>query len=263
MHNKIINKYKRLILVQINRVDPIKKLKGRPIKHNYNKCLTYIFDILITGLSWNKYSKIKKFNLDAIRKRFNKWIKLNIFINAYNGLLKIYKKKYDLTNLYIDSTVIGNLNGSLTCGYNIKIKNKRSIKISAIVDDNKIPHMLLVTPSNPHDAKIMEELVEQNNFDNKLINLIGDKGYIKSANYINHIKKQYNIKLVTPQRINALNMTLSEENKKLLNKRFVVENFFSLLKRCYLRINIINDKKINTYNNYLAIIAGLLITQAM
>ena len=58
-------------------------------------------------------------------------------------------------------------------------------------------------------------------------------------------------------------MTLSEENKKLLDKRFVVENFFSLLKRCYLRINIINDKKINTYNNYLAIVAGLLITQAM
>ena len=69
-------------------------------------------------------------------------------------MLKIYKNKYDLSNLFIDSTVIRNANGSLKYGFNNKIKNK-SIKISAIVDENRIPCILKVTPSNPHDSKIM------------------------------------------------------------------------------------------------------------
>jgi len=175
----------------------------------------------------------------------------------------MYKKKYNITNLYIDSTVIGNLTGSLPFGYNIKIKNKKSIKISAIVDNNKVPHMLHVTPSNPHDVKIMEDLIITNNFDNKSINLIGDKGYIKSPEYIKNIKNQYNINLVTPLRNNSKNNIISDINKKLLSKRVIVENFFCLLKKSYLRINFINDKKLNTYNNYLSIVAGLLIQKVI
>ena len=92
-------------------------------------------------------------------------------------------------------------------GYNIKIKNKKSIKISNIIDSNKIPHMFIVTPSNPHDAKIMEELIINNNFSNNSINLVGDK------EYINMIKNNYNIELI-------------ENDKKLLNERYIIENFF-------------------------------------
>jgi len=33
--------------------------------------------------------------------------------------------KYNIKNLYIDFTVIGNSSGSLKFGYNIKIKNKK------------------------------------------------------------------------------------------------------------------------------------------
>jgi len=59
----------------------------------------------------------------------------------------------------------------------MKIKNKKSIKITALVDDNKIPYVLKVTSSRPHDAKIMESTlrVDENNFDTP-VNIIGDKG---------------------------------------------------------------------------------------
>jgi hypothetical protein len=63
----------------------------------------------------------------------------------------LYKNKYNIKDFYIDSTLIGNSNSALNFGYNIKIKNKKSIKILAIVDINKI------SPSNLHDAKIMED----------------------------------------------------------------------------------------------------------
>ncbi len=178
MESNIINKYKLLILSIVKNLDPEIKSVGRPIIHDYNKCIKTIFMIAKMGLSWSKISEINTINTDAIRKRYYKWAKLNVFHTAYNVLLKIYKNKYDLSNLFIDSTVIRNANGSLKYGFNNKIKNK-SIKISAIVDENRIPYILKVTPSNPHDSKIMEEIIEGTQF-NKPINLIGDKGYIKS-----------------------------------------------------------------------------------
>ena len=37
-----------------------------------------------------------------LEKIYYKWTKLNVFYTAYNVLLKIYKNKYDLSNLFID-----------------------------------------------------------------------------------------------------------------------------------------------------------------
>ena len=221
--------------------------------------------------------KLLKIRIDAVRKRFNKWISLEVFNKAYNSLFKLYKHKYNIKNLYIDSTVIGNSSGSLKFGYNIKIKNKKSIKITAIVDDNKVPHLLKVTPSNPHDSKIMEDIINDNNINNGKttgstnpagciapVNLIGYwkyKGYIKSTEYINNINKKYNINLITPDRKNTINKKLLTDNHIHLKKRYIVENFFCLLKKTYKRINIINDKLIDNYNNYLYLIQGLILSQ--
>jgi hypothetical protein len=84
MINKIItNKYKKIVLRIINNVDPMDKHYGRPCKHNYNKCLDYIIEILTMGLSWKKISYLKKKNVDAIRKRCHKKIKnRNIIFDA-------------------------------------------------------------------------------------------------------------------------------------------------------------------------------------
>jgi hypothetical protein len=260
MNKNIINKYIKILLIIINNVDPVYKYIGRPIIYKYKYCLKIIFDMLFTGISWKTMEKLKKIKIDAIRKRFNKWVLLNIFDKAYNILFQIYKKKYNIKNLYIDSTVISNTSGSLKFGYNIKIKNKKSIKITAIVDDNKIPHLLKVTSSNPHDAKIMEDILNENNIKN--INLIGDKGYIKSDIYVDKINKEFNINLITPNRINSVNKNLlNNEYKKYLKKRYIVENFFCLLKKTYKRINIINDKLIHNYNNFLYLTKGLIISQ--
>ena len=68
---------------------------------------------------------------------------------------------------------------------------------------------------------MMEELIINNNFSNNSINLVGDK------EYINMIKNNYNIELITHGRNNAVNPNiLSENDKKLLNERHIIENFF-------------------------------------
>ena len=66
-------------------------------------------------------------------------------------------------------------------GYNYKIKNKKSIKITVTVDENKVPFRFMITRGNPNDAAVTETFIQRKNISpNRLCNLIGDKGYIKS-----------------------------------------------------------------------------------
>jgi hypothetical protein len=80
---------------------------------------------------------------------------------------------------------------------------------------------------------------------------------------IDYIKNIYDINLITPLRENNKSNTLTDYSKNKLKDRYTVENFFSILKRSYSRINIINDKKINTYNNYLNIATSLMIVNKL
>ena len=235
----------------------------------YNKYsyvyLKYILQVLIDGISWTHLTTIHNINTDVFRKKYNKWVNLNVFTNAYNIILKQYKnkqikKKRLSNNLFIDSTNIANFSGKLDFGYNIKIKNKKSIKITVLVDENKIPYYLDVSKGSIHDAKITEKIVDtyfKNN--KKQVNIIGDKGYIKNQSYCEFINKNYNINLITPQRKNTTNNKIDSNNSKLLKIRYVVEHFFSLLKRGYKRISIINDKTLNSYLNFLKIASSLII----
>jgi hypothetical protein len=163
-----------------------------------------------------------------------------------------------MNDLFIDSTNIANTNGKLLFGYNIKIKNKKSIKISIIVDFNKIPYYMEITKGSIHDAKIMESMIIYNFKNNKKeINLIGDKGYIKNPEYIKSIKNNNNIVLITPYKNNSKNILLNTDSEKL-KKRYKVENYFSLLKRKYKKITIINDKKLDHYCSFLSIANSLI-----
>jgi transposase len=90
MNKNIINKYVKLLLIIINNVDPIDKCIGRPIIYSYKYCLKIIFDMLYTGISWRLMEKLLKIRIDAVRKRFNKWISLEVFNKAYNSLFKLY-----------------------------------------------------------------------------------------------------------------------------------------------------------------------------
>ena len=104
---------------------------------------------------------------------------------------------------------------------------------------------------------IIKEYFKNNS---KNINIVGDKGYIKSKEYIEEIKNNNKVILITPLRINSKNKhTISDTDKLLLKERYKVEHFFSLLKRGYKRISIINDKLLNIYNNFLSIASTLII----
>jgi hypothetical protein len=122
-----------------------------------------------------------------------------------------------------------------------------------------VPHILDISKGSIHDAKILETIINDKLYNNyKYLNIIGDKGYIKNAEYINYIQSK-NITLITPLKINAIcNNKLSADKTQLLKDRYKVEHFFSYLKRGFKRVRCINDKLLSTYNNFLYISASLL-----
>ena len=104
----------------------------------------------------------------------------------------------------------------------------------------------------------MENIINSKLNNNKILfNLVADKGYIKNDNYINNIKNINNITLITPLRVNS-KKEINNNNNILLKERSKVEHFFSLLKRGYKRISIINDKTLINYNNFLNIAISLI-----
>jgi hypothetical protein len=219
-YNKI---YTSICLSILDKCDPHKKKIGRPNKYEYSFYLKYILIILINGLSWFNLGLIISLNVDFIRKKYNKWCKLGIFTKANNIILNQYNKIHNNKELFIDSTNIANSSGTLEFGYNIKIKNKKTIKISAIIDKNKVPHFIELSKGSIHDAKIMETMIDTKitKF-NKTIKLIGDKGYIKDKDYIEKIKNDKNMILITPNRINSKIKT-DIKYKEELKTRYKVE----------------------------------------
>ena len=73
-----------------------KKHLGRPNKYEYSFYLKHIINVTINGLSWSKLGDIlqacvashvvaprQETNTDLIRKKYNKWKSLGIFLQAY------------------------------------------------------------------------------------------------------------------------------------------------------------------------------------
>ena len=108
----------------ITNLDPINKNMGRPFKYNHTLMIDIILNMTRSGNSWERMGQYYKINADTIRKRFYKWVDLDVFKQAKRTILKIYKKNKQSieNNFYIDSTIITNHTGSLDFGYSYKIK---------------------------------------------------------------------------------------------------------------------------------------------
>lgn len=77
--------------------------------------------------------------------------------------------------LSLDSTFITNKKGTEKLGRNIYYRNKRGIKISAIVEDKGIPVNIHLSRGNKHDAKIAPKII--NKIEVGGTYLLADKAY--------------------------------------------------------------------------------------
>lgn len=164
----------------------------------------------------------KGFHYKSIQNEFNRWVKLDIFVEAHNKYLRKYyfKLKPHLLKLgiklSIDTTCIWNKYGVEYIGIHPEYRKKKATKIGSIVDSdgdilsilNFIVNETHVKEDNyeyikktfMHDVKIMQDL-----FDNILIHFDKRKniycGADKSFITRDIIKCQSkNVNIITPKR---------------------------------------------------------------
>jgi hypothetical protein len=117
-----------------------------------------------------------------------------------------------------------------------------------------------ITKGNVFDNVPLLELVRNIKLGGKLFR---DKGYLCKEEVKNRLKEKHNIVLMTKSRKNMKNKqydTLSEEDKKLLSKRNLVETTIGEIKRIG---NILTTRIKNVYNYFINILSNIVAYQIM
>jgi len=235
--SSFINKYKHLLNDIINILAKNKKeFRGRNNKYNNFFYINYIFRILFYGEFWNTIDCKKYCDNSTIRKKFYLWSNLGIFDIAYRLLLNKYSKNRTFKYLFIDSTIIQNLNCSdkRFIDYYYKIIGKKQTKISIICDNNSIPIIYKLSNPKSHDIKICKDIIKTSRINvKKDVILVGDKGYITKRRILK-LKNNKRIKIIAKYRTNQKKINTSIE-KALLRKRIKIENLFAKIKNSYKR----------------------------
>lgn len=237
------NTLKRLIKLFYDKLVHRKKLK-----FDFVHYLDTIYYVLRNGIAWRNI-KDSKCHYTTYFKFFKKLSDNNIFYYALKSLTLFRNHKYptEFRDLFIDSTMIKNINGKDLLGKNHYDRYRKGNKITAIVNNQGIPISITLDKANKHDSKLIENAIFKSTIKISGSNLVGDKGYINPIAKDN--LKTRKIKLIHPYRNNQ-NKKNTKSEKLLLKKRHIVENFFCWLKK-YRKVTLRYDSK---SKNYLAFV---------
>ncbi len=127
--------------------------------------------------------------------------------------------------------MIKNYKGIDCKGRNHYDRNRQATKISIICDQNKVPVSVSFYGANIHDTKTIDESIKninQNIFTDKrrVINIVGDKGYIINDGHKKIIYNRHKINIVTPYRKNQ-NKKNTKYERQILKDRYKVEHLFN------------------------------------
>lgn len=195
---------------------------------------------------------------DTYRKIFNKWSDDGIFELAYKLFYEDVRKKLKLNEneFFIDSTNIQNMNGNTEeANMAAKIKSKLSIKITAVINQNKLPVSFVVGKGSAHDSKFTIEAMERTivpiTFSpEKKTYLVGDPAYT-SKEKAKELAKRGTKLLVKPKK-NAIEVPVfTKKEEKIMKKRAYIEHFFPDVKRNYIQVAMKFASKLHNYMSFL------------
>lgn len=222
-----------------------KKKSGRKLKADFSYYINKIFFVLKYGTPWRALDS--KVHYTTIHKFYLKLVSIGLFELTYRVIVSMGIKSVSTKNLFIDSTLIKNINGSEFTGKNHFDRNRKGNKISVIVNEKGVPISIHLSTANRHDSSLIENVLDNSAIQIIRSRLIGDKGYI-NGKVKRKLRRNDNISIVTPYRNNQNNINTTFE-KNLLRKRHIVENYFSWLKQ-FRRIQQRYDKLKDTYLNF-------------
>ncbi len=143
--------------------------------------------------------------------------------------------------------MVKNINGNDFVGSNFYDRKKNGNKITVLVNSKGIPISIHLAKANTHDSQLIQDSVNGSCVKIIRSRIIGDKGYI-NPRVKRRLRRTNNISLIYPYRRNQASVNSTFE-KNLLKKRYIVENFFSWLKK-YRRVQQRYDSLSKTYLNF-------------
>ena len=124
-------------------------------------------------------------------KRYDAWVKKGVIKRVWSLLLARYAStqlQEDprwFGNLFIDSTMIKNVQGKDCIGANPTDRGRSGTKLSVVCDTARMPVSAVFSPANQADISIAQETIKKIQCtvrkDNRYKNtVIGDKGYVSA-----------------------------------------------------------------------------------
>lgn len=234
-------------------------------KYTEKLYLGCIFFVIYYGSTWESF--IGPITGKQLNKRHHEYIRYGLYSKFYKTSLSIYLKKHDVKYLSIDSTIINNKNCDELEKHLPLNKNRKGIKINAIVDDKATPLIHSINESTMHDAKIglkdIHKLANNETIKTSLRNtkgypyLLADSGY--DSNKIKDKLKSMRFKYI----IKPNNKNTKYKRKKKIPKRYhkqylrriKVEHFFAIIKK-HPKVNCIYERKIISFNGLIMFLFG-------
>jgi transposase len=234
-----------------------KETRGRKQFFPIYDYLDAIFYVLKSGISWRLYCSINNspYSHTSLYRFYIKLCDLDIFNLVYNRLLKKYRLKRlrslrlnEYERLFLDSTMIKNINGRDCIGHNHYDRNRNGTKLNVIIDDNSIPIGHVLVGANTNDSTLITPTIEKIQSLHRNSYVIADKGYINEKIRIKY--KSKHIHLIYPKRKNQHMDKINPRHVLLMSKRIKVEHFFAQVKS-YKRIRNRFDCKYKSFLNFI------------
>lgn len=277
--SNFLNKHEKIILKLFEIIKTFKKnipntykysFKYRPPRNNYKYtdklfigCILYI---VLNNSSWTSF--IGPIPGKQVHKKFKEYCKKGIFEKFFNRSVKEYlcTNSMEKTKLItVDTSTILNKNCKEINKRCPKLKNKKAIKISAIVDANSSPLSITLEEATRNDLSlfngVFDKMINNNNIKDKINKdsiLLADKGYDSKA-IRTKIKKAKLKCVIGYNKRNTKKKEkireLTENEKKIYKRRVVVEHYFGVIKK-YPKINSIYEKSLDSYLNIILLVSS-------
>lgn len=206
--------------------------------------LVYILDrilyILSSGCQW---TNLPVFNCSwkTIHYYFSLWSKKNIFTDAYEDIVRVYRKIRPSPKILIaDTTFVKNVFGRDCIGRSPFDRGRNATKVSAITDKEGIPLVLTFHQGNRNDSRTLLYSLSKCKFVTPYSKLYADKIY--DTRHCQDVLDNFYLENC----ISKKGQTTSKEDNRV---RIVVEHTFSWLDK-YRRLILRYDSHIHMFRGF-------------
>lgn len=240
----------------INTLTPAKNLSHRRhVKYETMDYVKGIISVIMNSTSWRQYDGL--IDGRVLNNKHNEWCKLGVYDALYEAVKEEYLESNECNSKCrsIDSSFVPNKNGTESLGRCKPYKNKRGVKVTAIVDSVGVPLFLHISPGNMNDCRIAREIIEPMDKINDSPYLLGDKGYDGEA--LRELIRSRGMEPIIPYRKykGVPRKELTKKQKKILPKRVKVENFFAWM-RTPSRMKQVYEKTLESFMGVLKLVAS-------